>query len=251
MSANYLMSNESTTDLDSSSPPPAEDTLSTRGLLLGGLGFLALLTALYVIVQSIGIKNLQQQIADAGALGPLIFIAIKAITFTFAPLSAGPIQFASGLLFGVIEGTLYSVLGELIGGSINFWIARIYGRRLVKRFVGEKAMSRVDEFYERHLENWQSLLMARLFLFSVYDFISYAVGYSRINFATYLVISFFGGLIPTYIFVQIGSVAAQNQDVLLVFYIVGGIIFVAFVILRKPIQRYLNRLRSRYEISQN
>ena len=34
-----------------------------------------------------------------------------------------------------------------------------------------------------------------------------------------MVVSFFGGLIPTYIFVAIGSQAAQSQDALLVIYI--------------------------------
>ena len=78
-------------------------------------------------------------VAGAGIWGPTVFVGIKALTFTFAPLSAGPIQFASGLLFGVIPGTIYSVLGELIGGTINVMIARLLGRRIVKRFVGDTA----------------------------------------------------------------------------------------------------------------
>ncbi|GEM_PF-600958 len=219
--------------------------ISTRSLLLGGVGFLALLTALYAIVQAIGIDNLQQTIADAGALGPLIFIAIKALTFTFAPLSAGPIQFASGILFGVEAGTFYSVLGELIGGCVNFMIARHFGRKLVEKFVGKGAMKRVDEFYERFLDDWKSLLVARVFLFSVYDFISYAVGFSRIRFSVYVVVSFIGGLLPTYIFVRVGSEASQNQDVLLFFFVAVGIVFFTFVIFRRPITNVINRLHSK------
>ena len=219
--------------------------ISTGRLLLGGLGFLALLTILYFFVQSIGIEELQQTIADAGILGPFIFIGIKALTFTFAPLSAGPIQFVSGILFGVVGGTLYSVLGELIGGSINFLISRLYGRRIVVRFVGKTAMKRVDEFYERYLDDWKSLLMARVLLFSVYDFISYAVGFSRIRFFTYVAVSFIGGLLPTFIFVLIGSEASQNQDILLIFYVGAAILFVGFVLFRRPISRYFNQIQIR------
>ena len=97
---------------------------STRALVIGGLGFLALLTALYLLVQSIGGEELALMVEGAGIWGPVVYIAIKALTFTFAPLSAGPIQFASGILFGVIPGTLYSVLGEVIGGAVNVMIAR-------------------------------------------------------------------------------------------------------------------------------
>ena len=115
--------------------------VSTRALAIGGLGFLALLTVLYLLVQSIGIDELQLMIAGAGIWGPLVFVAVKALTFTFAPLSAGPIQFASGILFGIIPGTLYSLLGEVIGGTINVLIARLLGRRIVKRFVGGRRIA--------------------------------------------------------------------------------------------------------------
>ena len=251
-SANFLMSK--------AEPPPPDSydndklgfefsEISTLRLLLTGLGFLALITFLYVIVQSIGIETLQELIADAGIWGPLIYIGIKAFTYIFAPLSAGPIQFTSGILFGVVGGTAYSLIGELIGGSINFMIARVYGRRIVQRFVGKSAMMRVDGFYERYLDNWKSLLFARLFLFSVYDFISYAVGFSRTRFSVYVIVSFIGGLIPTFISVFIGSHASQNQDLLLMLYIGAAVLFLGFILLRRPINRFIAQLQQRGKIS--
>ena len=212
---------------------------------MGGLGFLALLTALFLLVQSIGEAELAKMVRDAGIWGPVLYIAIKALTFTFAPLSAGPIQFASGILFGVIPGALYSVLGEVIGGAVNVLIARLLGRRIVKRFVGDAALARIDDFYERHLDDWKSLLAARLLLFSVYDFISYAVGLGHIRLSVYIAVSFIGGLIPTYIFVAIGSEAAQNQDILLFFYIAAAALFVVWLVFRRQISRLWASIQSR------
>lgn len=236
-----------------SKPKPPSATLankneaqfSTRALALGGAGFLALLTALYLLVQQVGGEQLESMVEQAGIWGPLVYIAIKALTFTFAPLSAGPIQFASGILFGVIPGTLYSVLGEVIGGALNVMIARLLGRRIVRRFVGDAAMARIDDFYQRHLDNWKSLLAARLLLFSVYDFISYAVGFGHIRLSVYVLVSFVGGLIPTYIFVAIGSQAAQNQNILLFFYIGAGAIFVLWLVFRRQINRLWVKLQSK------
>lgn len=221
--------------------------LSTRALLLGGAGFLALLTGLFLLVQSVGGQELESMVEQAGIWAPVVYIAIKALTFTFAPLSAGPIQFASGILFGIIPGTLYSVLGEVIGGSVNVLIARLLGRRIVKRFVGDAAMARIDDFYQRHLDDWKSLLAARLLLFSVYDFISYAVGFGRIRLSVYIAVSVVGGLIPSYIFVAIGSQAAQNQDVLLFFYIGAAALFVLWLLFRRQINRLLAKLQSKTE----
>lgn len=222
-----------------------EAQLSTSALVVGGAGFLALLTALYLLVQSIGRDELVLMVEQAGFWGPVVYIAIKALTFTFAPLSAGPIQFASGILFGVIPGTLYSVLGEVIGGAVNVLIARQLGRRIVKRFVGDAAMARIDDFYQRHLDDWKSLLAARLLLFSVYDFISYAVGLGHIRLTVYVLVSFVGGLIPTYIFVAIGSEAAQNQDILLFFYVGAAILFVVWLIFRRQINSLWAKLQSK------
>lgn len=217
--------------------------VSSRSLLIGGALFLALLTILYLAVQSIGIDELQTTIAASGIWGPVIFMGIKALTFTFAPLSAGPIQFASGILFGVIPGTLYSLLGELLGGTLNVIIARVFGRRIVRRFVGAAAMKRIDGFYERHLNDWKSLLAARVLLFSVYDFISYAVGFSQIRLSVYIVVSFVGGFFPTLLFVLIGSEASQNQNVLLLFYLLAAIAFFVFVVFRAPITRLITQAR--------
>ena len=221
-----------------------EDALSPRKLLIGGGGFLALMTLLYLGVQSIGLDELQAAIEGAGVLAPLIFIGIKALTFTVAPLSAGPIQFASGILFGVLPGTLYSLLGELLGGTINVIIARVFGRRIVRRFVGAAAMGKIDGFYERHLIDWKSLLAARLLLFSVYDFISYAVGFSSIKLSVYVVVSFVGGLLPTWLFVYIGAEAAQSQDLLLLLYAVGAVVFVLFLVFRGRLTDLARRLRT-------
>ena len=239
------MSKSDRSNHNSTDHPTAE--LSTRALVLGGLGFLALLSVLYLLVQSIGIDELQVMIAGAGIWGPVLYVGIKALTFTFAPLSAGPIQFASGILFGVIPGTLYSILGEVIGGSLNVLIARLLGRRIVKRFVGDAALARIDQFYERHLDDWKSLLAARLLLFSVYDFISYAVGLGHIRLSVYVLVSFLGGLIPTYIFVAIGSEAAQNQDILLFFYVGAAALFVVWLLFRRQISRLWGRLQSKTE----
>lgn len=229
-------------------PPNQGDAvapISTPTLLVSGAGFLGLLTLLYGFVNTVGIDELQLMIAEAGFWGPLIFVGIKALTFTFAPLSAGPIQFASGILFGVIPGTIYSVLGEVIGGAINVMIARLLGRRIVRRFVGASALLRIDRFYERYLDDWKSLLAARLLLFSVYDFISYAVGFGNIRLAVYIAVSFLGGLIPTYIFVLIGSQAAQNQDILLLFYVGAAIAFVVYLLFRRQISALITRLKSK------
>ncbi len=225
-------------------PAPEPAAPSTKVLLFGGAGFLALLTLLYALTQAIDIDQLRLMVADAGWWGPFLYVGLKALTFTFAPLSAGPIQFASGLLFGVIPGTLYSVLGEVIGGTISVFIARALGRRIVLKLVGTAALARVDAFYDKYVDDWRSLLLARLLLFSVYDFISYAVGLGRIRITTYILVSFIGGILPTYVFVLIGTEAAQDQKILLLFYGAVALVIAVYIIFRRQVSQLITRLQS-------
>jgi uncharacterized membrane protein YdjX (TVP38/TMEM64 family) len=71
------------------------------------------------------------------------------------------------------------------------------------------------------------LLFSRLFLSSVYDFISYAAGLTSLAFPRYLVITAIGGVVPTLLFVAIGASVAENRRMLLLAY--GGLALLCLV----------------------
>ena len=225
-----------------SPPDEPRDGLSSSFLVLGAVAFLAAFAMLSWLVELVGLQELQLLVAGAGIWGPLIYVGIKALTFTFAPLTAGPIQLAAGILFGIELGTFYSLLGEVIGGTINVIIGRLYGRPLVQRFVGQAGLQRVDRFYERYLDDWKQLFVARLLLFSVYDFISYAVGLGRIRLLVYIVISFVGGWGPTYVTVRLGAEAAQNSQLQLSILLTVGVLALLYIIFRRRIERIAKTL---------
>ncbi|MCY4146273.1 MAG: VTT domain-containing protein [Chloroflexi bacterium] len=235
------MSEEKRSIYSPSDSPPSR--LSSTTLALGAAIYMALFALLSWIVHLVGLQELQLLVAGAGVWGPLFYVGIKAMTFTFAPLSAGPIQLAAGLLFGIELGTFYSLLGEVIGGTINVLIGRLFGRPLILRLVGAQGVERIDSFYHRYLDDWKQLLAARLALFSVYDFISYAVGLGRIRLLVYILVSFFGGWLPTYVFVRFGAEAAQDIRVQLGIYAVAAISIIAFILFRRPVEHLLERLR--------
>jgi uncharacterized membrane protein YdjX (TVP38/TMEM64 family) len=143
-----------------------------------------------------------------------------------APLGGSPLHVSAGALFGLGYGTLYSLAGDVMGGCANFWIARLLGRRIVVRFVGPQGMSRIDGFYQQ-LGGWRALLVARLFLSSAYDFISYAAGLTPLAFGRYLVITATGGVVPTLLYVAIGASVAENRGMLLLAY--GGLALLCLV----------------------
>lgn len=216
----------------------SESSLSVRGVTLA-LGALAVVVAgLFLASRLIGIDRVRATIEAAGVYAPLLYIVVKASTYVIAPISGGPIQVASGALFGLWGGTVYSLIGDVIGGSANYWIGRRLGPRIVTMLTGTKGMQRVDAF-GRQLLGWQTLALARVFLSAVYDYVSYAAGLAAVNFKQYVIVTIICGVLPTMLFVGIGAGLAEDPRTVALLYAGVGLVSLA------PVLYYWRRRRTR------
>src|SRR5262245_4734339 len=68
--------------------------------------------AMFVAIDLLGgAGNFAAYVTEAGPWAPLVFIALKASTFVFAPLSGTSLKLASGALFGTWEGMILTLVG--------------------------------------------------------------------------------------------------------------------------------------------
>jgi uncharacterized membrane protein YdjX (TVP38/TMEM64 family) len=211
---------------------------SLRALLPGMIVFVVVIIALTVGINAIGLERIREIIASAGVFAPLVYILVKVVTFVVAPLSSGPIQLFAGVAFGLIPGTIYTLVGEVIGGAINFWLARRFGRPVVERLVGKDDMPRIDRFISQ-IVDWKTLLYARIFLFAIYDFISYAVGFSTLSFRTFLLITTVAGIIPALVSSLLGTMLTEESSSLVLVYVLIGVASIVPLIFQKRIRRWL------------
>ncbi|MDZ4770964.1 MAG: VTT domain-containing protein [Chloroflexota bacterium] len=214
------------------------DWKTVRPLIAAVVGFVLITGGMLIALQAIGLDRIRAFIESAGVWAPLAFIVIKMLTYVFAPLTSGPIQLSAGVLFGLIPGTLYTLVGEVIGGSIAFALSRRFGRPVVLRVIGAAGADRADAFVAQ-IVDWKTLAYARLFLFSLYDFISYAVGFSKLPYRTYLLVSIFVGAIPTFAASLLGTTLTEESSGLIVVYVLVGIACVLPLIFQKQIRRAL------------
>lgn len=211
--------------------------ISLRVVIFGIVAFILISMGMIAFIQWIGVARIQAVIQEAGPLAPLAYILLKILTNVVAPLSAGPIQLSSGVLFGLWPGVIYSLIGEVIGGTINFWLARRFGRPVVRRFVGLAGLQHVDEFTEQ-LGGWRALLYGRLFLFSFYDFISYAAGFTRtITLRQYLLVSALAGFIPSFLNVAVGVTLVENHRAVYLIYAAIALLSVLPLLIRYLLKR--------------
>ncbi len=86
--------------------------------------------------------QIQAWLDQLGPLGPLGAIALNALQVVVAFIPGYVTQVASGFLFGYPKGAFYGVIGMLLGGAIAIGLARLLGRPLVLRMVGEDRLNR-------------------------------------------------------------------------------------------------------------
>jgi uncharacterized membrane protein YdjX (TVP38/TMEM64 family) len=170
-------------------------------LVACGIGF-------FVFVQAIGPERLRDAVAATGPLAPIAYVLLKAGTVVLTPISGSPLRLTAGALFGFWDGVALSVLGTVLGGCANFWIARRFGRGVVVRLLGPATLARVEPMLGR-LADWRALALARVVLAPLWDALSYGVGLTKLRFRTYLAVAVVGDLVPSMVLVGLGSSVAE------------------------------------------
>ena len=138
----------------------------------------------------IEIENVKRIVLGFGILAPIIFILFNTLSVTVSPIPGFPFWFAGLAIFGFPIVGFYILAGNLIGATLNFWIARRFVRPVVVKLVGRKAMKKVDEISGEI--GWQMLLITRLFIGQFFDLVSYAAGFTPMTFKTYFLVTFLG-----------------------------------------------------------
>lgn len=157
---------------------------------------LAIIGILFLVIYLIGTRVPEETIRlfvkNAGASGPIVLIILFWSTNIVAPLSAAPFLFAGYYLFGKTV-IIYSLIAAVFASVSNFWIAKIWGRRVVEKLTGPNGLKKVDNLAENY--GPKTLFILRLFLWQYHDVISYTFGLTKIGFTQYLIISI-AGMIP-------------------------------------------------------
>jgi len=138
-----------------------------------------------------GVAPVQAWLAQFGLYSWLVFVLLAAASLILAPLSGSSLYVVGGTLFGQHLAFVLSVMATILGCSVNFWLARCWGRRLVTRLVGTHQVAALDRWFQ-DLQTHHSIFYMFLVMHLSQDIVSYALGLTRIpyrDFAIALVLS--------------------------------------------------------------
>ena len=172
-----------------------------------GVILIALLFIIVIYLKNLGVldnldsKSIKNWVNSFGALAPFIYI----IMFSLVPLTLFPdsiLAIAGGMAFGIMKGTIFTIIGALIGGTISFYISRFLGREIVDKIVRGKG-----KWFEQGIEKKGFLLILTLRLIPLvpFDIISYGAGLSKIKYSDFAFATFIGIIPGVLIFSNLGD----------------------------------------------
>lgn len=155
---------------------------------------------------------IREYIAGYGVWGPLIYV----IAYSFRSLVFFPgslLAVISALLFGSLNGFLFTLIGENISANVSFIIGRYFGSSLMK-FLGKKSkiIQAVEcKFYEN---GFLTVLTMRL-MFLPFDMVGYLSGVCQIRQKDFALGTFLGTIPGLATFILLGSSITDPRNLIL------------------------------------
>ncbi|MBS4536827.1 VTT domain-containing protein [Clostridium sp. D2Q-11] len=153
----------------------------------------------------VNIDNIQRIVETFGIVGILIYIVLNGIRpFFLVPTTVFFI--GGGVIFGFIEGFIYTSVGVIIASSLSFKVSKIFQKEFRKILEILKLTKYVDKIHDLD-ENKiiRGLLYMRITPIFPFDPISFGAGMANIDYKDFIIGTTLGILPKILFYTFIGS----------------------------------------------
>jgi len=176
---------------------------------------MAFFLLLFFVVEALGVQLLTDPtpwMRHGGVLAAVLGVSLL-IADVLLPVPSSLVMVAHGALFGVVIGTLLSLLGSVGAALFGFAIGR-RGGRLLERIVTPEERARADKMLAR----WGALAVVVTRPVPILaETVAIMTGTSSIGWARMALASFAGSLPPALLYALTGAAYANFQSFVLMF----------------------------------
>ena len=177
-------------------------------------------------------EKLTAYLERAGSWMTVLFITLQFLQVVLLPIPSTVTVVAGSMLFGPFYGSLYSLLGILIGSVVAFLVGRYAGFRVVAWIVGEETLQK----WLAKIKGKDKLLLTAMFLLPVFpdDVLCFVAGISSMSLLYFVIVILLSRVIS--IFMTSYSVTLIPFDTwwgLLIWGVLIALVVVLFVFLYK------------------
>ncbi len=145
---------------------------------------------------------LKPALQQMGPWGPVVYMAVLALTVVVSPVPGAPLAVAAGIVWGMLMAGIYSVVGGFLGSLIAYFIGRTLGCSVVRVLTG-KTISVVEQRGDRYL-GWL-IFFSRLFPVLPFDGVSYGAGIVKLSVRVYAAATLVGMIPSTFLLSYAGQ----------------------------------------------
>ena len=153
---------------------------------LAGLLVIVILAALWIPLSRVGTDPaiLRVWIEELGPLAPLAFFLLNVTQIVVAPIPGYPVQVLGGILFGLIPGSIITVGGLVVGGTLAAWLGRWLGRPWLEKRLGTETLEHWGQV--AHIDSFWTWWIILLIPFG--DIPYFIAGLSRIRLSLFALV---------------------------------------------------------------
>ncbi len=133
----------------------------------------------------VSIQKLSETVNQAGIFAPILFILIYALGTVFF-LPGVILTLAGGFLFGPVWGTVYNLIGAVLGATLAFWVARFLASDWIESRVGGRLQWILQGIAT---SGWRFVAVVRLIPAVPFNLLNYALGLTPIRTLPYVMAS--------------------------------------------------------------
>ena len=177
-------------------------------ILIGAVAGVIILSKL-LIENVLGIQSdslIESWMGRAGTGSAVVMISLLAADL-FLPIPSSLIMVLSGAAFGVLWGSMFSLVGSIGGEWLGFELVRRYGRRASSKMVGDDELERLSRVFARH---GPAVVVVTRALPVVMETMSVVAGLSKMKRTTFLVASLLGTAPIVVVYAYAGAVSRQT-----------------------------------------
>lgn len=150
--------------------------------------------------------HLEAELRGLGRWAPPVFIALyAAAAVLFVPGSV--MTLVGGALFGPWWGTMWNLIGAVLGATLAFVAARYVAAGFIARRAGPR-LKALTEGVEA--EGWRFVAFVRLVPLFPFNLLNYALGLTRIRLAEYVLASAICMVPATFAFTYLGYAGRET-----------------------------------------
>lgn len=177
-------------------------------------------------------ESLRELVRSYGMLGPLVIIIIKILEYFMFVFSTGAISTGiSGYLFGPFFGTLWSLVGDIIGAAIFFFIFRNFRGIFGEKWMDGKNVKKFNNFLDK--KGTYAIAFTRIIPLFSKSLVTFVVGLSKMSFKKFIWVFALAAIPNTLITSMFGDQLASFNPEIILFCVVVWFVSLAILFHRQ------------------